>query len=239
MGDWNMTKRSEYAMKLLFVFSLMFAMLPLTGAKGGCGGGLDNRKGEPGINVGGVLGALWSVNYSDTVTVRIKDAAGAIVTKKYALGTGGPLRIGDTDVDLSQLCARDDVACPHEIFPGVVRMTQPGNDQHLLYVAFNKVGPFKELKQGTLLGNVDSDNDFSIALGIGAAANGTCGLLGVSYATGHIDASLADPDKGVKMKGDIIAAYAGGCAIAGKQGAAAAGVTFELIVSFEATRQSP
>jgi hypothetical protein len=214
------------------------ALLFLGGASkdGGCGQGLDNRPGDPGIDVGGVAGALWDVSYTDQLEVRIKNAAGAVATKTFSLAAGGVFDVEGVPIDLTKLCERPDVACPNEIFPHQVKMTQPGNQLHLLYTTYNKTGPLGELTQQTLIGNVDSDDDFSIALGIGAATNGVCGLLAVSYATGHIFGDSADPPVGNRLAGEIVTAYSGGCVLVGTNGTAAAGGTVELRFPFSATR---
>ena len=210
------------------------SLVLLTGAtKGGCGQGLDNRPGDPGIDVGGPLGALWNVQYSKTVEVVIKQGGAVVATQNVAVGVGATFDLGGVKVDLDAYCAREDVVCPYDVFPDQVKMTQPGSERHLLYVQYKPKGPLAYLENVTLLGNVDSDDDFSIALGISGAAAGACGLLGVSYATGHIQ-SNGDPiaPLGLSLTGDIVTAYAGGCAVTG----AAAGLTFELRIPFDATR---
>lgn len=225
--------------KLITVVLSVTSLIFLIGAappEGGCGAGLDNRQGEPGIDVGGKAGADWSMTYSDQIEVRIKNAGGVIATHKFAAGAGGVFDLDGVKVDIGKLCNRADVACPHEVFPKQVTMIQPGNDLHLLYVDFNAVGPLKEVKNARLLGNVDSDDDFSVALGVGAATNGICGLLAVSYATGHIHASEGDPPWGTALDASVVTAYSGGCILAGSGGAAAAGLTVEIRVPFTGKR---
>lgn len=216
------------------------ALVVFPGAGGderGCGGGLDNRAGEPGVNVGGAAGAEWDVTYSDKLEVVVKNGGVVVATQALSLAAGGTFDLAGTQVDLRRLCERGDIACPEDVFPATVRMSQPGSKLHLLYLTFNKVGPLEELTQTTLLGNVDSDFDFSIALGVGAAAAGPCGLLKVSYATGKIDHDGADPPLGRKLAGDIVTAYAGGCIVLGQPGSAAAGLTVEFRLPFSAERK--
>lgn len=221
----------------LITLSLASAMMLMGNTEAGCGGGLDNRPGEPGVNVGGNEGADWDVTYDKTMEVRIKNAGGVLATHNIAVGGAGTFELDGVTLDLTKLCAREDVACPHEVFPGQVRMTQPGSKLHLLYVSFNKEGPLKEVTDATLLGNVDSDHDFSIALGVGAAVGGPCGLLSVSYATGHINSDSGDPPMGTTLDGQVRTAYSGGCMLLGSQGGAAAGLTVELRVPFRAVRK--
>lgn len=222
--------------KILTVILSVTSIVFLLGAnEGGCGAGLDNRPGEPGIDVGGLQGAEWNMQYMDTMEVRIKNAGGVIATEKISVAAGGKFKLNGTTVDLGKLCERGDIACPDEVFPKRVTMRQPGVDKHLLYVSFNPVGPLKDLQEKTLLGNVDSDSDFSIALGVGAAGAGVCGLLSVSYATGHIEAD-GNPPMGTSINGDIVTAYSGACLLAGTQGAAAAGLTVELRIPFTGNR---
>lgn len=215
------------------------SLVLLTGAtKGGCGQGLDNRPGDPGIDVGGPLGALWNVQYSKTVEVVIKQGGAVVATQNVAVGVGATFDLGGVKVDLDAYCAREDVVCPYDVFPDQVKMTQPGSERHLLYVQYKPKGPLAYLENVTLLGNVDSDDDFSIALGISGAAAGACGLLGVSYATGHIQ-SNGDPiaPLGLSLTGDIVTAYAGGCLVGNSSGGAAAGLTVELRVPFDGVRR--
>lgn len=228
------SRRAKTTTVLLSLGALL--LLRGVGEDGGCGQGLDNKAGIPGINVGGVEGARWTVAYDDQVTVKIKNAAGVVTTKTFSWAAGGIFDMEGVQVDLRGLCEREDVACPNEVFPHEVVMTQPGTEQHLLYVTFSPEGPLGDLSQTTLVGNVDSEQDFSIALGIKAAALGTCGLLGVSYATGHIlteeEVNGGDPTLGFQMQGEIVTAYSGGCVI----GNAAGGGTVELRVPFDAQR---
>ena len=224
----------------LYALAALTALVMLTGASGekaGCGAGLDNRAGEPGINVGGPIGATWDLTYSKTLEVIIKSGGAVVATHDLAVGTGATFDLDGIKIDLDAYCARPDVVCPYDVFPSQVRMTQPGSQLHLLYVQYEPKGPLAELKDVTLLGNVDSDDDFSIALGIGAAAAGPCGLLSVSYATGQIKASALDPERGTSLTGDIVTAYAGGCLVGNSSGGAAAGLTVELRVPFDGVRR--
>lgn len=205
--------------------------------EGGCGQGLQNRPGEPGLEVGGVAGATWQVRYGDQIEVTVKGAAGQVVARRNILwASGGSFEVGGTVVDLRALCARGDVVCPLDVLPTQVRMTQPGADRHYLRVTFNRKGPFANLTETTLLGNVDSDNDYSIFLGAGAAGNGLCGLLGVSYATGRITPDPLVPSRGSALTGDIVTGYSGGCVVGNPNGAAVAGITVELRQPLSALR---
>lgn len=218
----------------LIVVSLLF----LQGAnKGGCGDGLDNRAGEPGVDVGGAAGAEWDLTYSGSMEVVVKNGAALVATEQILRAVGGTFDVDGITVDLQQLCQRSDVACPDEVFPPRVTMTQPGNELHLLKVEFNKEGPLGELAETTLVGNVDSDFDFSIALGIGAAAAPPCGLLSVSYATGAIEHDGDDPPRGSSLAGEIVTAYTGGCLVSGDGGAVGGGLTVELRLPFTGTRR--
>jgi len=217
----------------------LVSLLLLTAAddeKRGCGSGLNNRPGEKGVDVGGVDGADWAVSYGSDVEVTIKDGGAVVATQTLAWAVGGSFDVEETDFDLQEFCDREDVVCPYDVFPDQVTMTQPGNDLHLLFVTFEPKGPLADAVDVTLLGNVDSDYDFSIALGVQGATNGVCGLLGVSYATGSITTNSADPPKGVSLEGEIVVGYAGGCLVAGTGGALGAGITVELRLPFTATR---
>lgn len=227
--------------RLLGVIVAALSMTMLLGAMEedpdrGCGGGLDNRAGEPGVDVGGVAGADWKITYGDTVEVKVKKGGAVVATEKIVWAAGGTFKVDGQVVDLRKMCQRSDVACPEEVFPKTVRMTQPGSKLHLLYVTFNPVGPLKDYKEALLLGNVDSDHDYSIALGVGAAAAGTCGLLGTSYATGHIWGGKVPPYEGDRLDGNIVTTYAGGCALIGAGGAAGAGLTVEIKMPLKGER---
>lgn len=214
------------------------AVLFLTaGTEQGCKDGLDNRPGEPGIDVGGVDGASWSVTYGETMSVLVKRGAAVVANHHLAIGAGATFDLEGAAIDLDATCRRGDVVCPQGVFPAEVVMTQPGRQLHLLYVDFNRYGPLAEVDDVRLLGNVDSDDDFSIALGVGGATNGVCGLLRVSYATGHIDASALNQERGTRLSGDIVTAYNGGCLLLGADGVAGAGLTVELRIPFSAVRR--
>jgi hypothetical protein len=216
----------------------LVCLMGATDERQGCGDGLDNRKGEPGVDVGGRAGAQWDVSYTDEVEVIIKDGAAIVASHNVSLASGGTFDLDGATIDWRTLCARDDVACPEDVFPATVMMKQPGSKLHLLYVDFNPVGPLAEVDEATLLGNVDSDFDFSIALGIGAAGAGPCGLLSVSYATGSIEHDGDDPPTGNALSGEIVTAYAGGCLLLGANGGGAgAGLTAELRLPFTASRR--
>lgn len=225
---------SRYKWVSLIIVSLFF----LQGAsKAGCGDGLNNREGEAGVDVGSEAGAEWDLTYSGSMEVVVKNGAALVATEQLVRAVGGTFEVDGIKIDLQQLCQRSDVACPDEVFPTQVTMTQPGDQLHLLKVEFNKEGPLGELSETTLLGNVDSDFDFSIALGIGAAAAPPCGLLSVSYATGHIEHDGDDPPRGTSLAGEIVTAYTGGCLVSGEGGAVGAGLTVELRLPFTGVRR--
>lgn len=203
-------------------------------AKGGCGG--ENLPGIPGVDVGGPGGADWDVMYGDVMHVDVKKGGAVIATHNISVAAGGSFQLDGVTVELNKICQDPEIACPEEVFPKTVRMTQPGSERHLLYVTFAKEGPLGDLKQTTLLGNVNSNQDVDILLGVGAAAAGICGLVSVSTAKAHIKTDAGDPPRGTEMNGHIITGYAGGCILSGQGGTAGAGLTVELKLPFSATR---
>jgi hypothetical protein len=224
------------------VVTLSIAALGLLqgAARGGCGG---NEPGVPGIEVGGEQGADWEISYQDTMKVTIKKAGAVVASHDLSVAAGGIFKLDGVDIDINKdVCQRSEIACPSEVFPKIVRMTQPGNDLHYLRMAFEKEGPLGKLTDATLLGNVDSHQAFRIELGIKAAALGSCGLLGYSYADGVIrEEPNSDPLRGVEIEdGWITTAYAGGCILAGHAGAVGAGLEVEIKIPFTGKRlQSP
>lgn len=215
----------RYSLMILAVIS--FALL--SGFEGGgCGDGLQNRPGEPAIDVGGVQGAEWKLKYSDIIQVTVKNAAGVVANYNLSRAAGGTFSLAGEVVDLREVCDRGEVTCPDEIFPGVVKMTQPGMEGHLLYVDYAMPNQDGKPVSRTLLGNVDSDRDISIALGVGLGGGGACGLLSVSYFNGHVNDNGGDPPIGATLQGDIVTAYSGTCLLAGKGGLAAGALTVEI-----------
>ena len=203
---------------------------------GGCGDGLQNRPGEPGIDVGGVQGAEWKMKYSDIIQVTVKNASGVVASYNLSRAVGGSFDLAGEAVDLREMCDRGEVTCPDEIFPGVVKMTQPGMDRHLLYVDYAMPGPDGAPVSRTLVGNVDSDWDMSIALGVGLGGGGACGLLSASYFNGHVNDTGVEPPMGATLQGDIVTVYSGACLLSGKSGLAAGALTVEVRVPTFADR---
>jgi len=226
-------KKLHYIMMILAVVS--FGLL--TGFEGGgCGDGLQNRPGEPGINVGGGEGAEWKLKYSDIVQVTVKNATGVVASYNLSRAAGGSFDLDGKAVDLREMCNRGEITCPDEIFPGVVKMTQPGVDRHLLYVDYAMPNKDGDPVKRTLVGNVDSDWDMSIALGVGLGGGGACGLLSVSYFNGHVHDDGGDPAMGISLSGDIVTAYSGACLLAGKGGLAAGALSVEIRIPTFADR---
>ncbi len=223
--------------KAIVVTLSLAAMGLLQGAaRGGCGG---NEAGVPGIDVGGTAGAEWKITYSDNMKVIVKKAGAVAGTYDLSVATGGIFKIDGVEIDINKdVCQRSEIACPSEVFPGVVHMVQPGNMLHQLHVDFAKEGPLGKLTETRLLGNVDSALGFRIELGIKAAAVGACGLLGYSFADGMIrEEPGSDPLKGVAIEdGWITTSYAGGCILAGQSGAAGAGLEVEIKIPFTGKR---
>lgn len=214
--------------RFLPVVALALVMSTLGANEGGCGTGLNNIPGEPGLDVGGVPGATWQMTYSDQISVTVKGAAGVIAQKTLSMGSGGTFVVGGVTIDLKALCARGDIACPSDVLPATVRMNQPGADRHYLQVSFNRKGPLAVLSEAVLGGNVDSTRAFAVFLGVGAAASGNCGLLGVSYANGQLVPDLLLSTRAVALNGQIITGYTGGCVVGSANAAAAAGLTVEF-----------
>ena len=221
-------------LRLVAAFALCASTMGANGM--GCGEGLQNRPGEPGLDVGGINGATWAMTYNPQIEVTVKGTAGVISRKLLPFGAGSTFVVGTKTINLVELCNRGDVACPNDVLPAAVRMTQPSADRHFLQVTINTKGPLGKIQQAVLPGNVDSDNDFSVFLGVTAAAAGPCGLLGVSYATGQIRSDALNAARGVSLTGDIVTGYSGGCLIGDPNAAGAAGVTVELRQSLVGVR---
>ena len=107
---------------LLAVLSFVF----LSGFEGGgCGEAFDNRPGEPAVDVGGLHGADWTLSYVDKMSVRVTNASGVVANHALSRVAGGSFSLEGETVDLREMCARGEIVCPDEIFPGLVRMSQP------------------------------------------------------------------------------------------------------------------
>ncbi len=218
-------KRFRVPLALLAILSFIM----LSGFEGGgCGEGLNNRVGEPGINVGGLHGADWNLTIGDVMNVRVKNASGVVADYTINRVTGGSFSLEGETVDLRAMCERGEIVCPDEMFPSKVRMSQPGLEMHLLYVSYAHPGPDGKSAKHTLIGNVDSDWDMSVALGAGITGGGPCAMLSYSYFGGHIEATGDNPPMGTGLAGDIVTSYSGACLLGGTKGAAAGGLTVEL-----------
>jgi hypothetical protein len=196
--------------------------------------GCINRPGEPGLELGGSTGAVWLLDVGDRLTVTVRSGGATVRQHDLIWGAGARFDLDGVSVDLDALCARPDVACPQEVFPGTITMTQPGSDRHLVNLSYNPEGPLASVDEATLLGNLDSDGNLRVFLGVGAAATGSCGLLSVSYATGRVTSDRSLPERGVAIQGEIIVGMAAGC-VSGAS--AATGLTLELRLAYSATRQ--
>lgn len=200
---------------------------------------------DPGVDVGGKQGAWWMVSNDDTMTVMIRGAAGEI-SRSSVRTTSGSFTLGSVSIDVEQLCARMDIVCPKDVFPPEIMLTQPQNDHHILFATYSRKGPLAAVSDSTLLGSMaragtDMGLSFAIALGVGSAGQGACGLLGVSYATGKLRKGPLpeDPQRegGVAMQGTLVTSYTAGC-IAGAQ-AGVEGLSVELQMGFRAERMGP
>jgi|GEM_PF-6542492 len=207
----------------------------LTGAKGGCA---NNELGDPGIDVAG----LWQIDYKDKVTVTVAVQGGAASTYTLSARYGGAFVVEGQTYDLTEFCSRDQVVCPWDVLPEVVTMTQPTQANHLLEVTFNPEGPLAYNSDGTLVGNVDSNDDVLIPLDVNGAAiiaagsngAGMCGLVGGSFAQASIKGDGGTPAKGTTMNGELITIYTAGCVAGNSDGAVEASVTVKVSVPFRA-----
>lgn len=184
----------------------MLAALPLTmGAKGDCGN-VNSR--EPAPDVSGA----WDITYDDVLGVEIK--IGGTVYDETIGAAGGVVSIthdgNPFEFDLD--CARPDVLCPSEAWPGTVTVEQRNEEfESRMWVTLpkqvcdgNEVAPNPD-ECGPDTDNPDCENvcdgdiivterqvfgvigaggdSFRLALGGGIATNGiNCVLLGLSFA---------------------------------------------------------
>lgn len=63
----------------------------------GCGPGLMNEPGVPGLDVGGPSGADWSVAFNDPITVTVTDVAGVARVSRLPM-TGGDFQVGQAKI---------------------------------------------------------------------------------------------------------------------------------------------
>ena len=59
-------------LRLVAAFALCASTMGANGM--GCGEGLQNRPGEPGLDVGGINGATWAMTYNPQIEVTVKGA---------------------------------------------------------------------------------------------------------------------------------------------------------------------
>lgn len=219
------------------MYRLLITVFALSLLSSGCGPGLANEPGIPGLDVGGADGADWNVRFTDPLTITVTDAYGAASVSRLPM-SGGSFQVGQAAISLGGLCDRSDIVCPQSVIPLRVTLTQTDPMLHLLVLRVNPKGPLALLPQPTRIGNVDSVGGFAVLLDAGLAGMGTCGLLGLSVAKGTITRDPQDPSRGIALQGDIAVGYGGGCVVQGNTaGVTGAGVKVELKVGFSATRQ--
>lgn len=217
-----------------------------------CGGG-----GDP-TNVPDVGGA-WSLTFADDLAFEV-DIGGTIYNPTLA---GGSDQITVTHdgmpVSFNVDCARDLIACPSELLPPVVTLTQARANPRSVSLSVTESscrgGEIVEgMCTGTLVeqtstreGSISEDGrSFTIVLGGGAAVAGSCALLTISLAEGDFttSGSAAGGDLRAEsiMNGTLSTAFGGGCLVVGMADldpaleAAAVGASIKMTSSFTATR---
>ncbi len=211
-------------------------MLSLGMLCSGCDPGGGGVPLDPGVDVGGTAGARWNISYGSTLNVRVSGPAGEI-SRQTMQPDNGTFTLGTTTLNIRDVCARSDLACPQDVFPGQVTVTQPGYDMHLLFIDHGLKGPLSAVGNDRLLGNVDSSHEVAIALGVGPAGQGSCGLLGVSYATGQIQLDPNVPIRGLGLTGGrVTTSYSAPCLMGSKDPTGVANLTVEFDLPMSATR---
>lgn len=216
-----------------------------------CGGGADTTD-VPDV------GGTWSISFQDDLSVEV-DFGGQVYDPTLAAGaTSVTVTHDGMPVSYSVDCARDLVVCPSELLPATVTLVQPRTDPRSLELQVTESecrggtvdggacvgGTLVEhttTRQGVISGDGGS---FTIVLGGGAVATGSCALLTLSLAEGDFVVSgapgmtRADGITG----GQLTTAFGGSCLLVGTAGldpaveTAAAGASVALRSSFTATR---
>lgn len=218
-----MTTMARY--RILIAILLLAVAPSMMGAKGGCGGKLEEAK----LKVPDFSGN-YAITHQDQITVKVT-IGGA--TETYTGVAGGVIDLGEATLDFTEVCKYEGVHCPSEAFWNEVAIDQPlfdptkkpHNPWLVRVVNLDTTTEAYTMERGGL---TNKDGDLVIGLGLGATGVPGCILLGASVATGVFDLSAATGlPTGTISDGKVIVAYAGGCLFPNESGFAAATITLE------------
>ncbi len=218
--------------RVIALFVLAFTPM-LMGAKGGCAKKIEEAKARVPDFSGN-----YDIAHDDAITVEVVIGG---VTETYEGTQGGIIDLGDAQLDLSKACAYENVHCPSEAFWQQVAIDQPlmdletNDNPWLLRIVNLTTGQDSyAMERGGVVGE---KGKYSILLGLGATAVGSCGLLAASVADGTFALDARGEPTGEIVDGRVITAYSGACLLPGLQtGDVLAGATIKLSTRYTGTR---
>lgn len=239
-------------LRLVSVCVGMAAAPLLLGARGGCGGGGDPSDIPD-------MGGTWSLTFNDDLSVEV-DIGGTVYNPTLAAGSSQVTLTHDgMPVSYSVDCSRELIACPSELLPPSVQITQDRTNPRQVSLEITESEcRGGEIVEGTCTGTVITStttrngtiaadgSGFTIVLGGGAVVAGSCALLTISVANGDLVSSGSAADGTLTadeiVNGELVTAFGGGCLLVGMGDldptleVAAAGATVQLRSTYTATR---
>ena len=172
----------------------------------------------------------WELTFNNDLTVEV-DIGGAVYNPTLAAGSSKVTVEHDgKPVDYTVDCSSQFIACPSELLPGNVQITQKVNNPNSISLEITEQqcrgGDVVEgectgalvtsstIRNGTI---ANDGNSFSLVLGGGAVGRDGCALLAISVAKGQLKTtgSAADGTLAAEeiVEGELVTAYGGGCLV--------------------------
>jgi hypothetical protein len=131
----------------------------------------------PGVDVGGVSGAAWTLSYDKNLVVTLR-SGGKVASDTVALGRHS-VTLLDRTIRVGDFCWRTDTICPQQVLPALTTILQPTDNQVML--DFIRRGPLAGFApDARLLGTLDG-SELSVPLATNHTLAGMCALQPRSF----------------------------------------------------------